>query len=307
MGSATEIMSLQSVACDLCEQDRSVPIFLRPDSMSVVECVECGLLYLNPRPTQSTVEAWYTQSYFDGASAGLGYTSYFGKAEVASLLKEAETKLAILGNHVNLKGATVLELGCATGDTTCALWTRGANVIGCDLSADAIRIAHQRYPMIEFRTSSVDRLQFASGQFDVVIAFELIEHVLSPAAFVEEVHRLLKPGGVLALTTPNAGCGRRIGWKQWSGFATSLEHLYFFDTSTLAKLLSLAGMSRMATYSQGTGKVEKPKTRRLKHMLKRTGLFAIAKASYRAICPQPTLPWVESQDFHTLMMLARKP
>ena len=300
--------ALEQVPCDLCGCDFPVSVFRRPDSMNVVECAECGLMYLNPRPAPGTIEAWYGRDYFSGAASqgGRGYSSYLAENTVPDLRREAEQKLALIEHHVNLKGADVLELGCATGEASYLAWRKGAKVTGCDLSAEAIQAAKNRYPQIEFCSSPVDRLPFDGPRFDIIIAFELIEHLVKPSDFVIQVGRLLRPGGILALTTPNADRGRRVGWAHWSGFSTSFEHLYFFNSRTLTRLLSRQGMSVVGAYSQGDGKIRKPNSRRLKNLLRSTGLFVPAKALYRALLPSPPTFWAGSQDLHTLMLLARK-
>ena len=297
---------LDRAACDACGADRTRPIFQRPDSMQVVECEECGLMYLSPMPTIGEIESWYGRDYFSGAaSAGRGYSDYWAESQVDDLLLAAKNKLALVGKHVHLQTATALEIGCATGETCNTASKAGARVTGCDLSSDAIQIAQCRYPHIEFHAAPADQLPFSDESFDTVLAFELIEHLSSPSAFVREVHRVLRPGGVLALTTPNVECGRRVGWHQWTGFLTSFEHLYFFNLETLGRALSRNGISVVGVYSQGEGRIAEAKAG-LKSVLRWLRLFGPAKALHRAVFGPQTRAWVSSARFHTLMVVARK-
>jgi len=276
--------------------------------MHVVECEECGVMYLNPRPGPSEIESWYNRDYFsrDTATAERGYTDYLAESQIADLVFAAKNKLALICNHVNLQAATLLEVGCATGETCHAASRQGARVIGCDLSSDAIQIARRRYPHVEFRTAPADQLPFSDRSVDVILAFELIEHLSSPSAFVRDVTRVLRPGGVLALTTPNVECGRRVGWHQWTGFLTSFEHLYFFDFGSLARILSQSGLSVAGVYSQGEGRITEPRAARVKRLLRRLRLFNPAKILYRRALGPPAESWIPSEAFHTLMVVARK-
>jgi len=274
--------------------------------MQVVECEECGLMYLSPRPTRSEIESWYGRDYFSAATpAGRGYSDYWAESQIDDLLLTAKNKLELVRNHVNLQGATALEIGCATGETCNAASKGGARVTGCDLSSDAIHIARHRYPHIEFCAAPADQLPFSDESFDAVLAFELIEHLSSPSAFVREVHRVLRPGGVLALTTPNVEYGRRVGWHQWTGFLTSFEHLYFFNLESLRRILSRRGMSVVGVYSQGEGRIADTKAR-LKSVLRRLRLFGPMKAVYRAVFGARIEVWGCSASSHTLMVVGRK-
>ena len=299
---------LEQVACDVCGAEGAAPVFRRPDAMRVVECEECGLMYLSPRPKNSAIESWYGGDYFSGdaTKAGRGYTNYFAEDGLSDLLFAARQKLAIVSRHFTFKGASVLELGCATGETCYAVSREGARVVGCDLSLDAIQVARRRYPDLEFHTGSTEHLPFAPASFDAVLAFELIEHVSGPSAVVREVYRVLRPGGVLALTTPNVECGRRVGWHQWTGFLTSFEHLYFFNSESLGRAVSQAGMSVLGIYSQGEGRITKPKAASLKNLLRRLRLFGPSKALDRTLFGLRTEAWMPSDVLHTLMMVARK-
>jgi SAM-dependent methyltransferase len=179
-------------------------------------------------------------------------------------------------------------------------------VTGCDLSSEAIEIARRRYPNIDFRVAPWDGLPFAANSFDVVLAFELIEHIARPSVFIREAQRLLRPGGFLVLTTPNADCGRQTGWSHWAGFLSSFEHLYFFDRESLDRVLKRNGMSIVDIYSQGDGKVHCSKYNWLKKFLRGVRLFAGAKKLQRVLFGSGSKEWFVSSKFHTLLVVARK-
>jgi SAM-dependent methyltransferase len=101
--------------------------------------------------------------------------------------------------------ASIVDIGCGDGAAT-ALTARvnpGHRIVGLDWSADALRHAKAHgLPLIRAEAEPAG-LPIASGRVDVVIMSELIEHLIDPDSVLEEVRRVLRPGGVLLLSTPN--------------------------------------------------------------------------------------------------------
>jgi SAM-dependent methyltransferase len=96
----------------------------------------------------------------------------------------------------------ILEVGSGTGANLPVLTRLGARqVIGCDMSADALRYSRQQSGLA-FAQADAVRLPFAADTFDTVIAADVIEHVDDDAAAVREFARVLKPGGHLVLMVP---------------------------------------------------------------------------------------------------------
>ena len=95
----------------------------------------------------------------------------------------------------------ILEIGCGTAWLTPSLAAFGT-VTAVDLTEALLAKARARYPSIEFVTGDFGALEFG-GQFDVIVALEVLSHVVDQAAFVAKAARLLKPGGQLMLTTQN--------------------------------------------------------------------------------------------------------
>ena len=100
------------------------------------------------------------------------------------------------------RGKRVLDLGCRTGALT-RHFLEGNAVVGMDVDASALAKAAERG--IEGVQANVEEpLPFDDGSFDAVVAGELLEHLQFPDALVAEVRRVLRPGGVLVGSVPNA-------------------------------------------------------------------------------------------------------
>ena len=97
----------------------------------------------------------------------------------------------------------VLELGCGTGNLAHFLRTTGVAVIGSDIAQTAINHARQCYPDMDFRAHSAEELPYEDGSFDIVMSFDVLEHLPNVDQHLREVRRVLKPGGCYLLQTPN--------------------------------------------------------------------------------------------------------
>jgi SAM-dependent methyltransferase len=105
-------------------------------------------------------------------------------------------------------GKEVLDVACGEGYGSDLLAAHAARVTGVDLDPEVVRRAAHRYPRenLTFLAGSVDRVPVAGGAaFDVIVSFETIEHVTPDvqARFLDEARRLLRPGGLLIVSTPN--------------------------------------------------------------------------------------------------------
>ena len=105
-------------------------------------------------------------------------------------------------------GDRLLEVGCGTGSLAIAAATRGCDVVATDLSMRWAVLARKRLAEAETRNvalvcCSAEQPPFADASFDVVVASDVIEHASDQRAFVAGCARMLKPGGLLFLATPN--------------------------------------------------------------------------------------------------------
>lgn len=99
----------------------------------------------------------------------------------------------------------ILEIGSGDGYGAFHLATVAKSVIACDMDSDVLQESRRRYsaPQLQFLASDAVALPFPSETFDVVVAFQVIEHITGDQEFLYEVNRVLKRGGRFILTTPN--------------------------------------------------------------------------------------------------------
>ncbi|WP_338898440.1 class I SAM-dependent methyltransferase [Streptomyces sp. TG1A-60] len=120
-------------------------------------------------------------------------------------LAQARMLAAALGPAVTAGPRTVLDIGCGDGTAaaTAAPLLTGHRVIGVDWSQDALRRARTRIPHAVRGELADGGLPFRSESADAVLFSEVIEHLVDPDAALDEIHRVLRPGGHLMLSTPN--------------------------------------------------------------------------------------------------------
>jgi SAM-dependent methyltransferase len=130
----------------------------------------------------------------------------------------------------------------------------GWNAEGQDISEAAAE--HLEREGFRIHRETVERLTLEGASFDVVIMSEVIEHLPTPDLTLHAVHRLLRPGGALYLTTPNFGSlSRRILLDRWRAIDLP-GHLSYFDRRSLKASLVRAGFSRVRIWSEGLNPYE---------------------------------------------------
>lgn len=129
---------------------------------------------------------------------------------------------------------TVLDVGCNTGYGTDIVSRSAKRIVGVDVSEKAILSAHARYgrPGIDFQTIDGTRLPFSDREFDLIISFQVIEHIVDYGRYVHELKRILAPRGIVLFTTPNALVRLDPGMKPWNRF-----HVREFEAPDLQSLL----------------------------------------------------------------------
>ncbi len=163
-------------------------------------------------------------------------------------------RAAYIAQRTNLQGARVADIGCGGGLLSESLARSGAHVTGIDLSEQVIQIArlhlHESKLAVDYRVqSSADLAAAEPERFDAVCCMELIEHVPDPAALVTDLAAMLKPGGMLFMSTLNrtaAAFGAAIiGAEYVMGMLPRGTHHYarFLKPSELDRLLRRSGVA----------------------------------------------------------------
>jgi SAM-dependent methyltransferase len=222
------------VTCTVCNgQVRSLG---EKNSFPLYSCKGCGHLFVWPIP--ESPQEIYSEDYFHGGENGFGYIDYDrDKAPMADTFRRYLKEIARNGKP---KG-TMLDVGAATGFFLDIARGEGWETYGIELSWYAAEVA--RGKGLRVSTGTTDDCDFPAGFFDVVTAWDVIEHMPKPLATLEKIHSLLKPGGLLVINTPDSGCmlARLLG-KSWH-LVVPPEHLNLFHRRSLKFMLEKTGYS----------------------------------------------------------------
>ncbi len=222
-------------SCPACLNGEYVLRFTKAD-YSYVRCLKCGTVYINPIPEVGCLEINYNQLSFD-------YFLQKRKRVIDFFPNRYSRELAVL-TKAHAKGR-LLDVGCATGSFLVAARQDGyADVTGIDIAEPSVHFAQEMG--LNAVHGDFSREVFDAGSFDVVTMWATLEHLPSPSRFVEEAFRILKPGGVLAVSVPNyrSLSTRLLGPKyRYIGLA----HLNYFSAQTLKLLLARVGFETLRT------------------------------------------------------------
>lgn len=220
--------------CHVCEGTRIYYLFSAAN-YRVVRCEDCGLVFLNPQPSDDELARIYGADYFLGTETDEG-------RRAARALKQA-TAQSYLNEIQRYRGSArgqMLEVGCGEGDFLELAETAGWDVTGIEYSSTASERARQRLKRGCVLCGELRDAALPSEKFDLCVLSDVLEHVRSPLEFLREIHRVLKPGGTLFIATPSIDSwSARLLRQKWMEFKA--EHLTYFDRQTVQTALFKSG------------------------------------------------------------------
>jgi 2-polyprenyl-3-methyl-5-hydroxy-6-metoxy-1,4-benzoquinol methylase len=232
--------------CNACKGsvDRELDLAWRKDGHDVVRCRACGLLFRADLPSPNDLPELYGAAYFrsgESSQHGEGYADYLAEEELHRL--NARRRLRLL-EGLGPPGA-LLDVGCAAGFFLDEAQRRGWDVSGSELSPVMASWAVDELGLEGVVQGSFSEQEWQRGSFDVVTMWDYIEHTLDPTAELSRAVGLLRPGGLLALSTGDAGSVlARLSGRRWH-LLTPRHHNYFFTRKALMLALQEAGLTTL--------------------------------------------------------------
>jgi len=213
-------------AAGLTEQAFRCTSLQHGDFTNIMQCSRCGLLYENPREPEELIETRYEQvedAVYDREKEGR--------------VRTYTRMMPAIEKYCRPPGR-LLDIGCYLGVFLDVARDRGWQTAGVEPSAWAAERTSRRGHQVV--NAPLRRSNLPTESFDLVTLWDVIEHLHDPLGQLREIHALVRPGGIFALTTMDTGslyakmCGRRWPWFM-------RMHLYYFTRGTLARILELAG------------------------------------------------------------------
>jgi SAM-dependent methyltransferase len=228
----------EPLACVVCGGREARPLFVK-QAWTFARCRGCGLVSLHPRPTPAAIVAHHDASYRDGRYAAFA-TAETVRAAIARRRLALVRPLAPEGPW--------LDVGCSTGTLLAEGARAGVAMEGLELSAPAV--AQARASGLTVHHGAAE--SFVPPQrYAAVTAFDVVEHLPDPAVFLRRAMSWLVPGGVLALTTPDAASPTaRLMGRHWFYYAPP-DHIHYFTPSTIRRLLTDCGFGELTIRAVG--------------------------------------------------------
>ena len=230
-------------ACEVCSSTQFRPMFAKADH-HFVRCADCGLERISPQPSPATLDAIYGAHYYD--AWGL-----HEHEDTVANLKRGTFRYVLGKLPVPAAATKLLDCGAATGFLLDVAGDLGYRPYGLELSEFGAKAIAAKLGADRVFCGELDQARFADagpGDFGVVTMCDYIEHVRDPRRTLELARKLLRPGGLLAITTPDAGSpSRRLLRTGWTHY--KVEHLFYFNQQNLARLLADVGFSSVTFHT----------------------------------------------------------
>lgn len=230
-----EAHASRATACPVCSSMRVIHLGKWAGDYDRLRCAECSLVFADPLATSPNI---YDQQYaVNGA-----YALYLEVAEkVKSGKKAFGWAYRILARRLRTLGlkGTLFEVGCGAGYFLYYMKKRGWKALGCDVDPSAVKAAKEVLN-VEVIHSNFHASIVEDHSLDVLAAFEVIEHLEDPIAFLHLASAKLRKGDYLFLSTPNAS----TKWPQhWSRERTVLPpfHLTVFSEQSMQRAAESGG------------------------------------------------------------------
>ena len=267
---------MKTISCEVCGSSQHQflfegrdRVFGIPGTFRVVKCRECGTLFINPQPEGESLAAYYPKPYYET------HQSHY--LEYSWLRKKVLEEYFGYGDHTNSSGALrllrkmvffpfkiryrfsipfaergrLLDIGCGNGTELYRLKAMGWETYGVEIDEEAVMSARSKG--MEVFMGNLLAANYPDQFFHVVRMSFVLEHLPNPREVLQEIKRILSPGGRIYISVQNA---RSLHYWLFGGRWFSLDvprHLFSFTPKTLGQLLSSLGLKiKTIRFDSGT-------------------------------------------------------
>lgn len=227
---------MEWVSCNLCGHDNHKRLYdFTP--WQIVKCKHCGLVYLNPRPSDEELFGLYSEDYF---AEHLVEQYPRDEEAVRRKIDSFEWMLNIVRPFK--ERGTILEIGCATGFFLAHARNAGWEAWGVEISEYAAQYARESLGL-KVLTGTVSTVNLPKRFFDVIMMSHILEHLPDPLNALRQVGEWLKHDGILVIRVPDIGSLDAIFYgRNWEGWRIPY-HFYHFSPRSLRAMLRRVGFS----------------------------------------------------------------
>ncbi len=205
--------------CNLCGS-REKRLVMVKDGTNIVMCKSCSLVYCEDQPSKKGIKELYNSGEFSP-------TSYYTKSEKTD--RKVFTMMIRKANKYANPGK-MLDLGCNIGTFMDVAAVGGWTVSGIEINKSAADLCSKKHDDVE--CGYIEKKTYKKDSFDAVNMGDVIEHLQDPDSMLKLVNKILKPEGILIISTPDISkwAARRFQVKPG-------EHLFYFNKRTMKAML----------------------------------------------------------------------
>jgi len=240
------VTETRDIPCNLCGSSDHSSLFTACDRLhgcegtfTYVECRECGLVYMRPQIAPGDMGKFYPSDY--GPHRKIRRKRRSENHVVKNKAYRRPFLASICGEFT--RESRLLDVGCGNGDFLNDVRALAScQVHGIDLSESAARAAEENYDLEVF-TGTIAESPFPDNYFDLITAWEYLEHVHNPSEVLLKMSRLLKNDGSCIISTPNfSSFNSKLFRERWYHLDCP-RHLFLYSPDTVSKLLDKAGLT----------------------------------------------------------------
>jgi SAM-dependent methyltransferase len=236
------------VACPACRSTACKTAFQKFD-FSYVRCSDCRTIYMSPRPSERVMADYYASS----ENYAYWAKHIFPASEATrreKIHKPWLQRVLAFCERYRVPRRRLIEVGPGFG-TFCSVAIEARafeDVVAIEPTPELAAACRERHvPVIEKRVEDVGP---GVAPADVLVSFEVIEHLFEPRRFLEQAGRLVRPGGLLVLSCPN-GEGFDIAMLGPASQAVDAEHVNLFNPASLRRLVDACGFETLEVTTPG--------------------------------------------------------
>jgi methionine biosynthesis protein MetW len=232
------------IRCPICGAEGNTPKLLLyddrygyPGEFDLFECKNCSHKFLNGEFSEEQIIDLYT-NYYPRSSVDLENYRPYREVKGFSAWLDGGESAAYRWVPENVR---VLDIGCGFGESLGYFESRGCEAFGVEADENVLRVANKFG--FKVHVGIFDGKRYKKDFFDYVTLQQVIEHMANPVAILQQISTVLKPGGKVIISTPNAfGWGAAFFGKRWINWHVPY-HLNYFSTASIRLAAEKAGLS----------------------------------------------------------------
>lgn len=209
-----------NIKCNLCDSENHIDYKNIAGHKNIVQCNRCGLIFTNPMPDLETIKE------------ELQKVPVVSEVELKVEENKYEIFLEEIGSlNKNQKGK-LLDIGCGFGQLLASAKKRGWQIFGLEINKFKVAFASEKLG-IDIYCGELKEAEYLDDSFEVITVIEVLEHLINPSGFLQEINRILKKDGILVIVVPNVeSFNAKTDPSWWQSY-----HFFHFSTNSLTQIL----------------------------------------------------------------------